>query len=210
LTFGADYKTDFVYLSKSSDDWNCVLVEIERPDKRFFKDRCNDFHANFGEALQQINRWKAWFLNPDNKASFVNGTLKQIRKPLEENPTFIKYILVYGRRSEYAGNEIRRKLVAAQENDDFKILSFDSLSESLHTKSDLYVGARRNEFVDILSDEFHSDQIFAWMEPEQLRVSERFRNSAIAARATWRHHTIADGKLVQSMDDILARVRIRT
>ena len=210
LAFGSDYKTDFVYLSKSSDDWNCVLVEIERPDKRFFKDRSNDFHAKFGEALQQINRWKAWFLNADNKASFVNGTLRPIRIPLEQNPTFMKYILVYGRRSEYANNETRRKLVAAQENLDFKILTFDSLGESLDTKSELYVGARRNEYVDILSEKFLSEQIFSWMEPEQVRISERLRESALAARGSWHSYRSIGKSPVLAMDYALERVRIRS
>src|ERR1700755_247110 len=38
LAFGADYESDFVYLSKSSDDWNCILVELERPGAKFFKE----------------------------------------------------------------------------------------------------------------------------------------------------------------------------
>lgn len=210
LAFGSDYKSDFVYLSKSSDDWNCVLVEIERPSKRFFKEGHNDFDSDFLQALQQINKWKAWFLNPSNEASFVNGALGSIRKPLEQNPTYMKYVLVYGRRSEYAGNDTRRKLIAAQEGDNFKILTFDSLSESLHTKSNLYVGARKNEYVDILSDEFLSEQIFAWMEPEQLRISAQLKASALAARNTWRHVSLVDGKMVKRMDRILTRVRMRT
>lgn len=209
LAFGADYKSDFVYLSKSSDDWNCVLIEIERPSKRFFRDGCNDFHADFMQALQQINKWNAWFLEPSNKASFINGMLGSIRKPLEENPTHLKYILVYGRRAEYAGNDTRRRLIAAQEGTDFKILTFDSLSESLHTKSDLYVGARKNEYVDILSDEFLSENMFSWMEPEQLRISEQFKKSALAARETWNHYNIVEGKKMLAMEFSLERIRTR-
>ncbi len=32
LSFGADYKTDFFFFSKSSDDWNAVFIEIEEAD----------------------------------------------------------------------------------------------------------------------------------------------------------------------------------
>jgi hypothetical protein len=35
LAFGSDYKSDFFYLSKSSDDWNCVIIEIENPNHGF-------------------------------------------------------------------------------------------------------------------------------------------------------------------------------
>jgi hypothetical protein len=35
LPFGADYKTDFFYFSKSTDDWNAVFIELEKPSSRF-------------------------------------------------------------------------------------------------------------------------------------------------------------------------------
>lgn len=208
LAFGGDYKSDFAYLSKSSDDWNAVLIEIERPNKKFFKDGHNDFHADFQQALQQINRWKAWFLVPGNFASFVDGILGPIRKPLTANPTYMKYVLVYGRRSEYADNDTRRRLVVAQEGGDFKIMTFDSLSESLHTKTKLYVGAKKNEYIDILSDEFLSENMFAWMDPTELRISEQLKASAVAARGTWHHYKSLDPKVL-AMDYAFDRIRLR-
>ena len=54
LSLGADYTTDFFYLSKSSIDWNCVLIEIEKPQSRYFKDGSNKFHPDFQAALEQI------------------------------------------------------------------------------------------------------------------------------------------------------------
>lgn len=207
LAFGADYKSDFVYLSKSSDDWNCVLIEIEKPNSRFFKEKSNDFHRDFLAALQQIGRWKAWFLEPNNKSSFTDGILGPIRIPLYWNPTFIKYILVLGRRSEYFENPIRQRLIASQEGDDFKIITFDSLAESLHSKHKLYVGARRNEFIDILSNTFLSETVFGWTKPEQLRISAQLKRSALEARATWNHYRAFKGEL--TMDYVLARIRMR-
>ena len=47
---------------------------------------------------------------------------------MARNPTYNKYVLVFGRRSEYATNEDRRRLVHAMEDNDFKILTFDSLA----------------------------------------------------------------------------------
>lgn len=60
LPFAADYKTDFFYFSKSSDDWNAVFIELEKPSSSFFRKNTNDFHPDFMKALQQINQWKAW------------------------------------------------------------------------------------------------------------------------------------------------------
>jgi Domain of unknown function (DUF4263) len=208
LAFGADYIMDFGYLSKSSDDWNCVLVELEKPGSQFFKKGSNNFHPNFVDALQQVNKWKAWFLNSNNKDGFINGTLGLVRVPLAENPTFMKYVLVFGRRSEYVGNTVRRRLIAAQEADDFKILTFDSLAEGLEVKRELYVGARKNEYVQILSNEFVEDSIFAWMEPEQLQISNALRNAILAARNSWSYVKSFATPKEFSVEEALKRVRI--
>ena len=45
-------------LSKSSDGWNCVLVEIEKPHSLFFKPGTFDLHDDFYAALDQIHRWR--------------------------------------------------------------------------------------------------------------------------------------------------------
>jgi hypothetical protein len=207
LAFGADYKSDFAYLSKSSDDWNCVLIEIERPGARFFKPRSNDFHADFVKALQQINRWRAWFSDETNKTSFAKTTIGLIRKPLGRNPIHPKFVLVHGRRAEYASNRIRRSLVAAQESADFKILTFDSLVEGLEHKNDLYLGVRRNEYIDIRSDVFLDESIFGRVPPEQLRISREFKKNALAMRGHWFHLSAVD-KMV--MDTALEEVRYRS
>jgi hypothetical protein len=114
LSFGADYKSDFAYLSKSSNDWNCVFIEIERPGAKFFKSETNEFHPKFNRAVNQINTWKAWFLEESNKSHFVSSTIGLIRVPLAKNPIYPKFVLVYGRRSEYGNNKARRRLVAAK------------------------------------------------------------------------------------------------
>ncbi len=173
LSFAADYKTDFFYFSKSSDDWNAVFIELERPSSRFFKKNINEFHADFLNAVQQINCWKAWFLSDQNKGSFLS-TVSTIQVPqhMVRNPTYNKYVLVFGRRSEYASNKDRRRLVRAMEADDFKILTFDSLAEDLRGKYKLSVGSRHNQFIDILTDEITEPALYSWVEPTQLRVSK--------------------------------------
>lgn len=208
LPLGADYKTDFCYLSKSSDDWNCILVELEKPGSQFFKKDSNEFHLDFVRALQQVSQWKAWLLNANNMDGFINGTLALVRTPLSENPTFMKYVLVFGRRSDYQGSAIRRRLVAAQETDDFKIMTFDSLIEDLASKRELYVGARRNEFIQILSDKFVGDSIFAWMEPETLQISSALKRAILGARGSWSYVKSFSKPKVFAIEEALTRMRI--
>jgi Domain of unknown function (DUF4263) len=208
LAFGADYKSDFAYLSKSSDDWNCVLVEIERPGAKFFRKGANDFHPDFLKGLQQINKWRAWFNNSANKTSFAENTVGLIRVPLEENPIYPRFVLVHGRRSEYYTNQQRRSLVAAQEKDDFKILTFDSLMEDTESKLDLYLGVRKNEYIDLKSDVFLSESMFAWMSPDQIRIGDELRANALKLRDQW-HHVRSFKEKDKVMDFALARVRRR-
>lgn len=174
LALGGDYKTDFFYFSKSSDDWNAVFIEIEKPSSSFFKGSTTKFHTDFHNALDQIDTWKAWFGSGQNKQAFLSSmSMVQVPAHMARNPTFNKYVLVFGRRDEYAGNEMRRRLVQAKEKDDFKIISFDSLTEDLNAKQELTVGARHNHFIDILSDTITEPDLYALMEPTQLRVSKR-------------------------------------
>jgi hypothetical protein len=211
VSFGADYKCDFLYLSKSSDHWNCVLVEIERPNSRFFKKSSNEYHPDFLKALQQIDTWKAWFLDPANHKSFTDTTLGLIRTPLGRNPTQIKYVLVHGRRAEYQNSPTKRRLIVAKESNDLQIITFDSLVENLESKRNLYLGVRRNEYVEILSDKFLDEVIFSRMQPEQLKISHKLEKNALAARKQWFHGTFGDDDKIQyAMDIALKGVRFRS
>lgn len=185
LHLASDYAPDFFYMSKSSADWNLVLIEIEKPQSRYFKKNSNDIHPNFLAALEQINRWKAWFETGGNFEGFINGTLGEIRTPMGYNKCHIKYVLVHGRREEFEGSNLRRSLIRARESADFKILSFDSLLESLHTKYPLYVCARKNEYLDVLSTQFVSEEVFTRLDPSLVRISDKLRANIIASSGRW-------------------------
>jgi hypothetical protein len=210
LPFGADYKSDFFYFSKSTDDWNAVFIEIEKPASRFFKGNTNEFHGDFLRAQQQINQWKAWFLSDQNKAGFL-ATVSAVQVPqhMARNPTYNKYVLVFGRRTEYAGNEDRRRLVRAVETDDFKIITFDSLAESLSQKGALTVASRHNQFIDILTDEITDPGMYAWMEPTQLRVSKALQEKLSEGGSN--HFVFGDdGQRQEVLSRAASLVRLRT
>ncbi|MGO8955209.1 MAG: Shedu immune nuclease family protein [Rhodomicrobium sp.] len=209
LSFGADYKTDFFFFSKSTDDWNAVFIEIEKPASRFFKGNTNEFHPDFLNALQQINQWKAWFLSDQNKGTFLS-TVSTIQVPrhMAGNPTYNKYVLVFGRRSEYAGNDDRRRLVRASEADDFKIITFDSLVEGLEVKYEVSIASRHNQFIDILTDEITDPALYSWVEPTQLRVSKTLHDKLNNGPRS-NHFVLSDGKRVEALTRAAPRVRVR-
>ena len=208
LPFGADYKTDFFYFSKSTDDWNAVFIELEKPSSRFFRGNTNEFHGDFVHALQQINQWKAWFLSDQNKSGFLASVSAiQVPRHMARNPTYNKYVLVFGRRAEYEGNEHRRQLVKATETDDSKIITFDSLAEGLSQKPHLAVGSRHNQFIDILSDEVIDAGMYAWMEPTQLQVSQALHTEL--SKGGSNHFIFRDGARLEALSAVAPLIRVR-
>lgn len=187
LSLARDYTTDFFYLAKSSADWNCVMIEIEKPQSQYFKGGSTAFHDDFLAALEQINTWRAWFADPNQFQGFINGTIRSLRVPIAmaANPCHIKYVLVHGRRTEFENNEDRRRRIFAQERDDFHILSYDSLLESLHAKAELYIGRRMNDRLEIISEQFAGESILGWIPPEQLRLNPALRQDILAHRSSW-------------------------
>ena len=66
---GNEFVTDFAYLTKSSDYWEFVLVELEDAKKKIFtNDKENIyFHSEFNHAYDQITSWKA-YVNKNREA----------------------------------------------------------------------------------------------------------------------------------------------
>jgi hypothetical protein len=207
LKIAEDYVTDFFYLSKSSLDWNCILIEIEKPQSKYFEPGTNKFHRDFKAGLDQITRWRAWFDDQDNFNRFVNGTIGPIRIPsaMARNKCYIKYVLVTGRREELARNPMRRSLVKAQERDDFKIMSFDSLCENPARKGELYLGVRRNDHIEIRTGKYISESLLVWMPPEYLRINRDLRASAEANKDKWR--TVVNQDRHPVLSDRLKEIR---
>lgn len=198
ISLGKDYAPDFFYMSKSSADWNLIFIELEKPHSRYFKDQSNDLHSDFLVGLDQIARWRAWFDNPANVAGFIDGTIASVRVPeaMKRNKCYIKYVLVHGRRDEFEGNELRRALIRAREADDFHIVSFDSLVESLHAKSPLYLCIRKNEHVEIVSNRFIGESAFSWMDPTQLKIVDELREDILRNKSFWHHRSLKGGMVL--------------
>lgn len=143
-----------------------------------------------------------------NEAGFLASvSAVQVPRHMASNPTYNKYVLVFGRRAEYEGNADRRRLVRAAETDDFKIMTFDSLAEGLSQKGELAVGSRHNQFIDILSDEVIDAGMYTWMEPTQLRVSKALREKLSQGGSN--HFLFQDGQRHEVLSYVAPLVRVR-
>lgn len=209
LPLGSDYVCDFAFLTKGSVQWRLVLVEIERPDKKFFSGSTLDLHRDFTKAIEQVSNWRS--VLPGNLTHFVQQTLGLVTTfPQIEERGDVRFVLVYGRRSEFGDNAKRRKKIAAQQRPDLRIMSFDSLVEEPAPRGELYVAVRHNEFIDILSDRFVSEGLFALVEPENVQIGARLMESArLALEQSYNYVEIANGRDRSKALAALRRVRTR-
>lgn len=127
FNIGGGNITDFAYLTKSSDLWRFVLIELESPHKKIFnltKARV-EFSAEFNHAVDQITSWKAYINDHRND---VLQKIDRIKRPLNNNVVFFEYVLVIGRHDEYKASEKETRMLAQKKEDaDINIMTYDSL-----------------------------------------------------------------------------------
>lgn len=129
---GNECITDLAYLTKSSNLWRLVLIELENQHKRVFKGSEDkpEFSADFNTGRDQILSWRV-YLN-DNKEQVLRQ-IKNLLQPVQmaENPVFFEYVLIMGRDDNDGYTELtskrRKHLANLMENDHIKVMSYDSL-----------------------------------------------------------------------------------
>lgn len=95
---GPEFEPDFMWVTRSSSLVTPVLIEIEKPGKRWFQKNGRPT-AEFRDAHDQLNDWRAWFSRDENVAIFRKKFLffdEYKNRPLEPH-----FVLVYGRQHEF-------------------------------------------------------------------------------------------------------------
>lgn len=176
LKLGSEMTTDFAYLTKCSDYWNFVLVEIEDSRKELFienKQRVM-FSAKFNNAYDQILAWKAYIEH--NRERLLYQTEK-IRFPLQNNPVRFKYVLIIGRNAEKEKSEHKTRMFAQKNTDDTKVMTYDSIISYCEKAQGLYrklilspVGDQGFKIKSV--PEGINTSLFSWVTSEYIRVEQ--------------------------------------
>ena len=117
---------DFCWLSVDSAELTAMLIEIEKPSKRWqLKDAGQS--AQLTQARDQLNSWRAWFASPMNAAGFLDDYL--VPDSLKDLRFRQHYVLIHGSRAEYLGDSTRTSLRASMAAEDETLMSFDRLAE---------------------------------------------------------------------------------
>lgn len=125
-------KPDFLWLSQDSLTFVPVFIEIEKPSKRTFT-QTGKTSADFTQAMDQILDWKSILNKPENQLAFF----QKYNLPQELTSKVFKpqFILIYGRREEYEGNEYLTRKRSELQTDDIMIMSYDRLSPQYDSRN---------------------------------------------------------------------------
>ena len=127
---GRSFRPDFMWITRSTGLVTPVLIEIEKPSKRWFQEGGRPTAA-FRDAHDQLNEWRAWFGRSDNPGLFRERFLLEdqyVRRQLRPH-----FVLIYGRRAEFepgGGHEDPGSLLNkrdTQQHSDESFMTFDSL-----------------------------------------------------------------------------------
>lgn len=139
---------DFMWLSYDSSVFSPVLIEIEAPNKKCFN-KDGSPTEKFTKAKNQLDEWCAHLSKAENQLNFYEDfdidkdTRRLIFEPF--------YLLIYGRRKEFEGNELltRKRRTLLDRSRQQILMSFDRLcpNEIDSEFSCCYVKERKLELI---------------------------------------------------------------
>lgn len=197
---GNEMITDFAYLTKCSDYWNFVLVELETPKKTIFTNNPNNvyFSAEFNHAYDQITSWKSYI---EKNKDYVLKKIDKLKQPLNDNNVRFKYVLVIGRNEEKDNFEKRRAMFAEKSRDDFRVMTYDSLASqykcSSHSNDKIIVLSPWKDQgfkIKKMPNKEIDTSLFAYLMPEFLEVSKEYID--ILKKDDYQMDVWKDGKLL--------------
>jgi len=129
---GESFLPDFMWVTRSSGVITPILIEIEKPSKRWFR-KDGRPTADFTCAKDQLNEWRAWFEDPINVESFKKRFLL-VDDRFPGRPLEPQFLLIYGRAKEFTpggGHSKPEKLIKKRD-------SQKASAETLRTFDSLY------------------------------------------------------------------------
>ncbi len=130
LPIGNSFICDLAYLTKCSDYWNIVFIELEKPTKKIFLETQENVRtrAEFNQAYEQVQSWKAYLENSNH----LDELKKRISKLMGDGlitriPFYARYVLIYGRSEEKNSSEKRIELFNQKNTESILVKTYDSI-----------------------------------------------------------------------------------
>ncbi len=124
---------DFLWLSFYSGVVHPILIEIEAPNKKCFN-ADGSSSQEFNHALDQIKEWQVWLKEPAHEQIFKKHFELDSYWYFHSCDFIPKFLLIYGRRHEFAQSEKLKKLREQFSSANCKVRSYDGLKPSYKCK----------------------------------------------------------------------------
>jgi Domain of unknown function (DUF4263) len=122
----SDRYPDFMWIATDSESVYPILIEIETPHKQWFYGKRAKIHSDLTHAQGQLAEWRAWFNQGSNRGLFLDTY--QVPRDLRERRFRPRFVLIHGRRANYAGSHLRQAKRAELAREDERLMSFDRLT----------------------------------------------------------------------------------
>lgn len=132
---------DFMWLSTNSIELEPVLIELERPSKKWFTQKGNP-SANLTQAHNQLAQWRAWFAVPANIQVFYEEF--QIPLMLRSRKLRVSCVLIYGRRHEMDENPRLNQVRGQMARENEYLMTYDRLHPRADA-SELYTVRKQSD-----------------------------------------------------------------
>lgn len=188
LPIGNGHDSDFAYLTKCSDYWNLVLIEIKDPKKKIFlKDSEHiKFAAEFNNAYDQVLSWKA-YLEEDNNTAELRKRVRILMgdSPIANIPFYVRYVLIYGRKSEKQNSEKRIKMFNQKNTNEIHVKTFDSLISEYESKPEmpkmiLSVWKENGFFIKKVPSKRIDMSLLGYLNSDYIKIDSKARENLIA------------------------------
>lgn len=132
---------DFMWIATDSSDIYPILIGIETPHTRWFREASAEVHGDFTRAQERLAEWRAWFGKGSNSVAFLDYYM--VPEMLRRRRLRPRFVLIYGRRAEYEASPARLDKRAHLAREDERLMSFDRLTVS--KSSELFSCVRKDE-----------------------------------------------------------------
>lgn len=96
---GRSFEPDFMWVTRSTSLITPILIEIEKPSKRWYQEKSQRPTAELRDALDQLADWRSWFNEDENSSIFRSEFL--FEDSYDDRPIEPQFVLIYGRQSEF-------------------------------------------------------------------------------------------------------------
>lgn len=120
-------RPDFMWLAMDSGTFYPVLVEIEKPAKKWFTNSGVP-SKDLTQARDQIASWKQWFSMPENNLMFRKMYQLDLLPELARKAIHPVYVLIYGRRKELQDRPMLSSKRDQLKTHDEYLMTFDRIS----------------------------------------------------------------------------------